>query len=145
MTRRDFIKIISGSGIAIATGYLVVTDFYDVVDRLIRKELAYLRISYDVYDKFISEVRREKAINHFGKKKEWFIGVHFTLGEFISKILPYRYKYEQYQNDIIATFLLSTDFFLNNMNENRSIKYIGLYHPYKQACSNPFSANFYSS
>lgn len=143
MNRRNFAKLLVGIGAAASTGYVAFTDFYDIVDKIVRKELSYLPISDDVYDSFITDVRRERAINHFGTKKELFAQIHFMSGDSLGSILPYRYKYEQYQNDIIANFLLSTDFFQNKMDETELIRYVGLFHPYKRACSNPFSSIYY--
>ncbi|GAB3528950.1 hypothetical protein GCM10027443_07520 [Pontibacter brevis] len=37
------------------------------------------------------------------------------------------------------TYLLSTDFFSNNMDESRTLKYVGLYSPHLKPCANPFS------
>lgn len=134
-----------GAGtLAVGTGYVASTGFYDVVDRIVRQELAYLPISDDVYSAFMRDVRQQKAINHLGSEKEWFIRLHFMLGKAGASLLPYRYKYEQYKSQIVGTFLLSTDFFYNGMDENKSVAYRNLYHPYKNACSNPFSSLYYS-
>ena len=38
----------------------------------------------------------------------------------------------------LATFLLSTDFFLNGADELKTVRYIGYYDPY-QGCQNPFA------
>lgn len=37
------------------------------------------------------------------------------------------------------TYLLSTDFFINNMDESKPLKYTGLYSPHLKPCANPFS------
>ncbi len=145
MNRRNFIKIIGGAGAVAGTTYLVFTDFYDVVEKIIRQELSYLPINEDVLSSFIADVREEKAITQFGFSKEWFIRTHFLVGSIGKQILPYRYKYLQYEEQILATFLLSTDFFLNKMDETKPIRYVKLYHPYKRACSNPFSSIYYSN
>ena len=134
-----------GAGAAIAgTGYVASTGFYDVVDRMVRKELAYLPISDKVFDTFMRDVRQQRAISHLGKEKEWFVRLHFRLGALGSSILPYRYKYEQYKSQIVGTFLLSTDFFYTGMDETKPVRYKGLYQPYNNACSNPFSSLYYA-
>ncbi|MFD3000915.1 hypothetical protein ACFS7Z_11120 [Pontibacter toksunensis] len=40
---------------------------------------------------------------------------------------------------LAETYLLSTDFFTNNMDETKVIKYTGIYSPYSKPCANPFS------
>ncbi|MEM9834294.1 MAG: hypothetical protein AAF944_26930 [Bacteroidota bacterium] len=145
MNRRKFIKIIGGTSVVAGGSYLVLTDFYDVVEKIIRQELSYLPIGEDVFASFIADVRKEKAITQFGFSKEWFIRTHFLVGGMGKQILPYRYKYLQYQEQILATFLLSTNFFFNKMDETKPIQYVELYHPYKRACSNPFSSIYYNN
>lgn len=134
-----------GAGAAVAgTGYVASTGFYDVVDRIVRKELSYLPINEDIFRTFIEDSRKEKPFNYYGPEKQWFARFHFMLGSMGAYVLPYRYKYNQYRDEFVAVFLLSTDFFLNKMDESKPIAYMGLYHPYKNACSNPFSSLYYS-
>ena len=147
MKRRNFIKTIVGVGagtLVAGTGYVASTGFYDVVDRIVREELAYLPISDSVYDAFMRDVKQQRAINHLGPQKEWFIRLHSIFGKSGTFLLPYRYKYEQYKSQIVGTFMLSTNFFSNGMDESKPISYATLYHPYKNACSNPFSSLYYS-
>ncbi len=147
MHQRNFVKTVAGVGagtLAVGTGYVVSASFYDVVDRMIRQELAYLPVSDGVYRAFMQDVRQQRAINHLGAEKEWFIRMHFMLGKAGASLLPYRYKYEQYRSQIVGTFLLSTDFFYSGMDENKTLSYRSLYHPYRNACSNPFSSLYYS-
>ncbi len=146
MNRRNFVKAVVGVGagtLVAGTGYVASTGFYDVVDRIVREELSYLSVNDSVYDAFMSDVKQQRAISHLGFQKEWFVRLHFMFGKSGTFFLPYRYKYEQYKSQIIGTFLLSTDFFYNNMDESKPISYVTLYHPYKNACSNPFSSLHY--
>lgn len=145
MDRRKFIKLIGGAGVVTGVGYLGFSDFYDVIEKIIREELSYLPISEDVFSNFIEDVRKEKAFNHFGLVKELFVQAHYLAGSVGQYILPYRYKYSLHKSDIIAAFLLSTDFFYNDMDESKPLKYMRLYHPYKSACSNPFSSVYYKN
>lgn len=46
-------------------------------------------------------------------------------------------------NDMVQDYLLSTDFFRNRMDEQKPLKYLGLYNPYKTPCANPFSNLYY--
>lgn len=125
------------------TGYVASTGFYDAVDRIVREELSYLPINDSVFSAFMRDVKQQRAINHLGPQKEWFIRLHFLLGK-SGVLLPYRYKYEQYKSQIVGAFLLSTDFFYDGMDESKPITYVTLYHPYKNACSNPFSSLYYT-
>jgi hypothetical protein len=46
-------------------------------------------------------------------------------------------------NSITNKYLLSTDFFMNKMNESKAVKYLGFYNPHKSPCANPFSYIYY--
>ncbi len=46
-------------------------------------------------------------------------------------------------SSLVEKYLLSTDFFLNKMDESRTVKYAGYYNPYKSPCTNPFSSLYY--
>jgi hypothetical protein len=48
-------------------------------------------------------------------------------------------------DSLAKKYLLSTDFFLNKMDESRTIKYVGFYNPYQFPCANPFSHIHYPS
>ena len=66
--------------------------------------------------------------------------------------LPMRYvtPYEFLSNDhllvrlednVVSNFLMSTDFFHTQMDEERVIQYQGFYDPIKRPCTNPFFVN----
>jgi hypothetical protein len=147
MNRRNFIRTIAGVGtgtLVAGTGYVASIGFYDVVDRIVRRELHYLSISEAVFSTFIEDAKREKPFDYYGSEKQWFARFHFMSGKAGAYFLPYRYKYEQYCNEFVGVFLLSTSFFVNKMDETKPIVYTGLYQPYRNACSNPFSSLYYA-
>lgn len=45
--------------------------------------------------------------------------------------------------ELVRTFLLSSDFFIHKTDESRTVRYIGLYNPYKSPVPNPFSYLLY--
>jgi hypothetical protein len=60
--------------------------------------------------------------------------------------LPFKQAYNRICRDIVGNFLLSTDFFLNKMDEDREITYSGIvYGPYRSPCGNPFSGMYYKN
>ncbi|RYE18905.1 MAG: hypothetical protein EOP45_13415 [Sphingobacteriaceae bacterium] len=42
-------------------------------------------------------------------------------------------------NDLLRYYLLSTDFFLNQMDVSKPVNYIGIFDPYKSPIANPYS------
>lgn len=121
-------------------------SFDTVLSKIIKNDLSHLKINDQLIEKFVQEAKKE---NHwqrkfFDWKKQYFMRIGFLIVDFWQGF-PYYYKYSQYKSDLIGEFLLSTDFFMNQMDSSKEIKYIGLYSPYKRACSNPFSNLYYPS
>lgn len=45
--------------------------------------------------------------------------------------------------ELIKYYLLSSNFFINKMDESKTVKYLGLYSPYKSPVPNPFAYTLY--
>lgn len=144
ISRRKFLWIILLTIIAVIAGTVVFLGFDKVVILMLKKDLAHLKIDEDNFDKFIEEAN---ARDHWERKFfDWQKKQLIRFGFFADSLLPsfpYKYKFLQYRSDIVGDFLLSTDFFVNKMDSNKSVKYIGLYDPYVRPCSNPFSNLYY--
>jgi hypothetical protein len=53
-------------------------------------------------------------------------------------------KKSEMVTELVQKYLLSTDFFLNKMDESKPVKYLGVvYTPYAKPCFNPFSSLYY--
>jgi len=144
ISRRKFILIALLAIGAASIASFIYLDFDKILFKILKNDLSYLKVKDDQIEKFIKEARNQ---NHWKRKYfDWKKQLFMRFGYMIDSIwqtFPYAYKYRQYKSEIVGDFLLSTDFFLNEMDENQQINYIGLYNPYKRACSNPFSNLYY--
>ncbi|MEX2335733.1 MAG: hypothetical protein WD555_00505 [Fulvivirga sp.] len=144
ISRRKFLWIVFLSIIAVIAGVMVIFDFNTVVIKMLKNDLAHLKINEASFEKFVKEADKK---NHWSAKFfDWKKKQLIRFGFFADGILPsfpYRYKYMQYRSDIVGDFLLSTDFFLNKMDKHKTVNYISLYNPYSRPCSNPFSNLYY--
>jgi len=145
MNRRKFfrIAILSVLG-AMAASIAAYYSFESIIVKMLKNDLAGMRVNEGDYKKFMEEMQRTNfwKKNAFDWKRKSFLILYF----FLPKIgLPYQFKYYQIKGRIVGQFLLSTDFFLNKMDRNQPIKYIGLYDPYLRPCQNPFSNMHYAS
>ena len=128
MNRRHFFTIagIGGGIAALAFGRFLTTSFEDSSEKLIRKELSFLRLETEGIRRFLGDYGRTKderfklTIKGYG-----FLGITASQS---GKI-----------HQMVSSYLLSSDFFMHNQNESREIKYIGLYDPYTRPCTHPFS------
>ncbi|MCA6078775.1 hypothetical protein [Fulvivirga sedimenti] len=143
ITRRKFIRVSFFLFIGILILIFALLPFEHIVRRIIKNDLNSLKINDEIIDKFIKEALNNGYLSSFDAKKKWLIRIYDRLPVGWVKF-PFEGKYHQYRSEIIADFLLSTDFFLNGMDEQKQINYLGFYNPYSRPCSNPFSNLFYS-
>ena len=144
MTRRRFILGLFALAVTIIGTTILVIPFKNVVSKIIQNQLAYLTLEPAAIDQFVNDIAATQYYDrkNFGWKKQLFIRVfHFFDNPWIA--LPGKSRYEQYCTFVVSDFLLSTDFFLNKMDERKQVNYLALYEPYKRPCVNPFSNLFY--
>jgi hypothetical protein len=143
MSRRKFllIALVAIFGV-VAAAFFWLYDFDKLVLRMLRKDLAGLKIKEEDFLKYIQEARSTNYWNriHLDEKKQAFMALFHLLP---NVGLPYQFKYFQLKSTVVGNFLLSTDFFYNKMDETREIKYITLFDPEIKPCQNPFSNLFY--
>jgi hypothetical protein len=142
-TRRKFII----AAIILITGIFVVffalLPFERIVLRILKKDLKSLNIRDELFNRFIKEASENGYFSSYNIQKKWLIRIYERLAV-NGSFLPYASRYRDYRSQLVGDFLMSTDFFLNEMDEDREIQYIGFYDPYLRPCSNPFSNLFYS-
>ncbi len=99
-------------------------------------ELSYLKLDKPGVEQFVDDYLRGHYITTSMKAKFnlmscYYLGVNATKSLTITKL--------------VQTYLVSTDFFLNKMDESKTVKYINRNMPYKMPCYNPFSFLYYPS
>lgn len=144
MERRNFLKLIGAGSVLAGLGYIGINSFSNSIKEILLADTAGLGIPEEVTERFIADARKEKFWQQFDLKKKGFIISHTWLAHSwkASEYLPYKLKYTQYRSKIVGTFLLSTNYFTNHMQDEQPVQYVSFYNPYKNACASPFS-NFY--
>ena len=123
--------------------YSFIPGFTKTVRNILLKETEKLKVNASDISKFLDEATREQFFVKFSQSKKILIMLHYKF-RILGALLPLKNKYIQYKGQFVGQFLMSTDFFINKMDESKTITYQGFYNPYKQPCSNPFSFIFYS-
>jgi hypothetical protein len=134
MKRRKFLVIAGLTGVAAAvTSFkFITTSFEDAAVALIKEELGFLKLDLQGVETFVKDYAHNKDRKYrIAMRGYSFIGINATHS---GKV-----------NQLLTTYLLSTDFFTNRMDESKTVKYVGLYNPYLRPCAHPFSAAFYPS
>lgn len=144
ISRRRFLWIIFLTTVAAIVGTIAILDFNTVIIKMLKKDLAHLKIDESSFETFVKEADQKGhwQSKFFDWKKKQIVRFSFMIDS-ILPTFPYKYKYMQYRSDIVGDFLLSTDFFINKMDTGKTVTYIGLYNPYLRPCSNPFSNLYY--
>ena len=144
MTRRKFIGLLIFTAIGILILFFAFLPFEQVVRRILKNDAGHLKNSDEAIDQFIRDAKANGYFNGFDRRKKWLIRVYDRL-PYGWLPLPFSVKYKEYRSNIVGDFLLSTDFFLNSMDEQGIITYIGYYEPYRRPCSSPFSNLYYTT
>ncbi|MBL6448899.1 hypothetical protein JMN32_21485 [Fulvivirga sp. 29W222] len=144
ISRRKFLWIALLTVIAAVIGTVAILDFNTVVIKMLKHDLAHLKVDETSYETFVREAEQKQHWQgkFFDWKKRQLVRFSYMVDAILPSF-PYKYKYLQYRSDIVGDFLLSTDFFINKMDRDKTVTYIGLYNPYLRPCSNPFSNLYY--
>lgn len=135
LTRRAFLGLgVGAAGVAVvgAGGAYMYRDELLYMDAgelaaLLRERFDYLR--FDLTDEHWREFG-DLYIEHYG------VIAHRTMYLVRDQNTD---RYDARVEHLESTFLLSTDFFLNNADESKPVRYVRLYHPYVSPCWNPLA------
>jgi len=138
-SRRTVLKFITGIPVLITGGYLFVRPKYSsVVKRAIFNKLFYLNLdsagveqfSMDFVDLYNKGTLKVISIDVMTRLSEQYTGLDLLVD-----------RVAVFEDFVAEQYLLSSDFFVNNQNEGRSIKYrdISYSDPYRSPCSNAFA------
>jgi hypothetical protein len=133
MKRRKFLTIAGVGGVvaALASFKFITHPFESVAKNIIKSELDYLKLDEEGLDKFVADYTKLKDRNYKLTMKGYSLfGINSAKS---GKV-----------HQLVTAYLLSSDFFQNKMDETRTIKYVGLYDPYRRPCTHPFSHAYYS-
>jgi hypothetical protein len=131
MSRRTFLTVAGGTGAlaALSSFALLAVPFESAAAKLIRKELDFLKLDERGLAQFVSDYAAKAG----GEKR--LLTHYAVMGLTSSRSGRVRM--------LVGTYLMSTDFFIHQMDESRTLQYIGLYLPHNRPCANPFSAIYH--
>ena len=134
MNRRKFLwlsGVATGAVIIPASVYFVSGSVSEYAVLLIKKQLDYLKLEPGIVEQYVHDYFQNS--NNAMMRLKWKSTYYLNISCENSNTLK----------DLIKYFLLSTDFFINKMDETKTVKYLGLYSPYKSPVPNPFAYTLY--
>lgn len=127
MKRRTFLTIAgAGGAVAILSFSFARSSFEEAAAGVIYKELSFLKLDPEGVAKFAADFSKSKDSSY-----RLIVKGYALLGIGSSR--------SGKVNQLVSSYLLSTDFFANGMDERNTVRYVGLYNPYTRPCAHPFS------
>ena len=127
MKRRTFLTIAGAGGAAAILSFgFARSSFEEAAAGVIYKELSFLKLDPEGVTKFVSDFSKNKDTSY-----RLIVKGYALLGINSSR--------SGKMNQLVSSYLLSTDFFSNGMDERSTVRYVGLYNPYTRPCAHPFS------
>lgn len=110
------------------TVFFAVKSLEDIAVDLITKEFNYLKLDKEGVRKYAQDyLNKDKPGIAAGIKWRSYYLLNFNSSD--SDNIKF----------LLTYYLLSSDFFMNKMDENRIVRYIGINHQYTAPCSSHFS------
>lgn len=135
-TTRRALLLATGIGLAAATGVSVLwrtSKAEDLVTTILNKRLGQLNIEQNHFKAFSIDYMAHRQQYSHQMRLFSALGIFSIMTPYA--LLPMEHPLRKLENNIVSQFLLSTDFFQNQGNTERSIQYLGYYDPYTRPCS----------
>lgn len=114
-------------------------DSTDAIAAVVQRRLDYLQLDEQGVAAFAEDVRA-RLDDGVNRRLSWLGLVHplySAVGG--TAMTPLDDEFRRFEEWLVARFLLSSDFFLHDADETRTIEYVGYYDPYERPCSNPLA------
>jgi len=134
MNRRKFLVltgVATGAVIIPASVYFITGSVSEYAVLIIKKQLDYLKLEHGSVEQYVNDYfhNSNNAVMRMKWKSIYYLNISWERSNTLM--------------ELIKNFLLSTDFFINKMDESKVVKYLGLYSPYKSPVPNPFAYTLY--
>lgn len=135
MKRRKFLTFVGvGTGAVLIPPalYLVSPSVKKYAVQIIKEELHYLKLDIEGVERYVEDYFKaddNKIMVNIRWKTFYYLGITWQKSNQVTELIKY--------------YLLSTNFFINKMDESKPVKYLGMYTPYKSPVPNPYSYILY--
>lgn len=135
MDRRKFIALTGvGAGMCLIPPalYVVAPDVQQYALKVLQKELYYLKLEPAGLKRYVADyfgATGNNLLSTLKWKTTYYMNLSWEKSDRIAELMKY--------------YLLSSDFFINKMDESKEVHYLGLFNSYKSPVPNPYSFVLY--
>jgi hypothetical protein len=112
-------------------GWYAATSVQQAAAGIITREFDYLKLDPKGVAQFVDDYLKDPLSSYTPAKVKAYYALRTGAGQ--STMVA----------DLTRKYLLSSDYFLNKMDEDKTVQYLGFYNPYRSPCANPFSSLHY--
>ena len=131
LTRRAFLGLMASLLQAAHAG--PEGDLADSIAGVVLSELSFLKLDPSGVQAFARDCARNDSAYSRLKWTAFFARLD------IFGLTGKQRRLANLKNDIVESYLMSSDFFIYQADETRVVRYVRYYDPQKQGCSNPFA------
>ena len=133
MRRRTFLKLAGAGTAAVAVlpvGLYKATSLQEAAAGIITRQFSYLKLEPKGVARFVDDYFKDPMSQFPATKVKLYYFLQTGVDQ--AKVA-----------DMTSKYLLSSDFFINKMDDNKTVQYLSFYNPYLRPCANPFSSLHY--
>ncbi len=142
LSRRNFLFTAAGSLVSLYVGGWWIfkvreNDATDFIMAALKSRLDFLNLDEAGVKQFAIDY--QNAMDQSFRDNASWAGMLGFAYQYVNvfKITPLSERIRVIEEDIELLFLMSSDFFIFDADESRTVHYLGLYGPYLRPCSNP--------
>jgi hypothetical protein len=117
--------------VALPGGWYAATSVRVAAAGIITREFSYLKLDPKGVARFVDDYLKDPMSGYTHKELKASYALQ-TVASHSTMVANMTRKY-----------LLSSDYFINKMDEHKTVQYLGYYNPYRSPCANPFSSLHY--
>lgn len=138
MKRRVFILSGAAAAAAVIAWQAVAASDEDTIAMVVRRRLDYLKLDPDGLRRFARDIAAQHVISSAKVHLLSGIAPLYTRYELSSGNNSLAYLLRHGEDRIVASYLISSDFFIKGADESRVVQYLGMLDS-RRACGNPFA------
>jgi hypothetical protein len=135
-TRRQLLGGFLLGALGLGGLYTYQNRYNKLIVSILQDRLSYLDLSEIDLDAFADDFADDRGT--YGTRGR-LLALTYPIFETADFLNPAEEETMRFEERVVSRFLLSTDFFWNNSDETRPVRYLAYNNPYRTGCANPLA------